>query len=306
MMSTVRANVAQFTLLAVLLAAAVGIAAERDRRYPRPAIDDRLLYVRSTQGIEKMALSYDALLADVYWVRALQHFGTDRLAAADIKRFDLLYPLLDVTTSLDPDFTVAFRFGAIFLAEPYPGGAGRSDLAVKLLEKGIRQKPDKWEYYYDIGMIYYWRLHEYQKAADWFLKGHARPGAPWWLQTHAAVILAKGGSRDLSRVMFQQILSTADNDWLRENAQLRLVQLDALDQIDSLNGPVGEYARRKGIFPESWSEVVAERLLPGYPADPSGSPYVLDPLTGRVTVSDRSKLYPLPEEPGASTPPPQP
>jgi tetratricopeptide (TPR) repeat protein len=306
MKAAVRTNVAQLTLVAVLLAAAIGIAAERDRRYPRPAIDDRLLYVRSARAVEKMALSYDAVLADVYWVRALQHFGTDRLAGAGVKRFDLLYPLLDLTTSLDPDFTVAYRFGAIFLAEPYPGGAGRPDLAVQLLEKGIRQKPDKWEYYYDIGMLHYWRLHQYQQAADWFVKGHARPGAPWWLRTHAAMILAKGGSRDLSRVMWQQILSTADNEWVRENAQLRLVQLDALDQIDYLNSRVGEYTRRNGRFPESWNAVVAERLLPGYPTDPTGSPYVLDPLKGRVTVSDQSKLYPLPVEPGASTAPSQP
>ena len=261
MMSTVRANVAQFTMLAVLLAAAVGIAAERDRRYPRTLIDDRLLYVRSGSAIEKMALSYDSVLADVYWVRALQHFGSDRLAALDVKRFDLLYPLLDLTTSLDPDFKVAYRFGAIFLAEPYPGGAGRPDLAIKLLEKGIRDKPERWEYYYDIGMIHYWRLHEYQQAADWFLKAHAQPGAPWWLRSHAAVVVAKGGNRELSRTMWQQIQATADNQWLRDNAQLRLIQFDALDQIDDLNSRVAEYARRAGRAPQSWGQLVALGLL---------------------------------------------
>jgi tetratricopeptide (TPR) repeat protein len=299
-------RIAHVTLLIVLGAVAVGVAVERERRYPLEAVDDRLLYIRSGQTIEKMALSYDSVLADVYWIRALQHFGGDRLAAAEGKRFDLLYPLLDLTTSLDPDFTVAYRFGAIFLAEPHPGGAGRPDLAIKLLEKGIREKPDRWEYYYDVGMIHYWRLHQYREAADWFLRGHARPGAPWWLRSHAAVILARGGNRELSRVMWQQILSTADNQWLRENAQQRLNQLDALDHIDQLNGRVVEYTRRTGRLPQSWHQLVAEGWLPGYPTDPSGAPYALDSMTGHVTVSDQSKLFPLPVEPGASPAPLQP
>jgi hypothetical protein len=297
-----RTNVAHFTLLAALLAASVGVAAERDRRYPRAALDDRLLYVRSASVLQRMALSYDALLADVYWVRALQHFGGDRLAKASTQSFELLYPLLDLTTSLDPDFKVAYRFGAIFLAEPFPGGAGRPDLAIKLLEKGIRET-DKWEYYYDIGMIHYWRLHQYQQAADWFLRGHTRPGAPWWLRTHAAVILTKGGNRDLSRQMWREIASTADNQWLKENAQLRLVQLDALDQIDFLNARIAEYARRRRELPQSWAQLVREGLLPGYPADPTGMTYVLQPATGRATVSEQSKLFPLPVEPGAGSAP---
>ena len=34
--------------------------------------------------------------------------------------YPLLYPLLDLTTTLDPRFNIAYRFGAVFLAEPYP------------------------------------------------------------------------------------------------------------------------------------------------------------------------------------------
>ena len=59
------------------------------------------------------------------------------LAAVETPEYDLLYPLLDLTTTLDPLFNIAYRFGAIFLAEAYPAGAGRPDLAVALLEKGI-------------------------------------------------------------------------------------------------------------------------------------------------------------------------
>src|SRR5439155_7737384 len=78
------------------------------------------------------------------------------LAVPTSSDYSLLYPVLDITTSLDPRFTIAYRFGAVFLAEAYPRGPGRPDLAVALLEKGIREQPDKWEYMEDIGFVHYW------------------------------------------------------------------------------------------------------------------------------------------------------
>lgn len=45
-----------------------------------------------------------------------------------------------------PGVDTAYRFCAIFLAEPYPDGAGRPDLAVKLLKKGVRARPERWQY----------------------------------------------------------------------------------------------------------------------------------------------------------------
>jgi hypothetical protein len=33
------------------------------------------------------------------------------------------------------------------------------------------------------------------------------------------------------------------------------------------------------------------------PVDPTGTPYEIDPATGRVRVSEASPLYPMPEEP---------
>ena len=290
-------NVASAVALIVLIGSAVLLQIARDARFPPAPIDDRLLYITSGEVAKKLALSYDAVLADLYWIRAIQHYGGER-GSDRPKRYDLLYPLLDLTTSLDPRFTVAYRFGAIFLMEPYPGGAGRPDLAIKLLEKGIQQTPERWEYYLDIGFVYYWRLSDHKKAAEWFERGGDLPGGPWWLRTYAAVMLAKGGDRQSSRFLWRNIYESAtDNDWLKQNAQLRLLQLNALDQIDQLHAVVREYQRRSGKLPESWRELVAAGLLRGQPLDRTGTPYVLDSSTGAVTVSEKSKLFPLPVEP---------
>lgn len=285
--------------IGLLLTSAVGVVGTRDRTYPVEPAQDRLLYIRSGSLIAKVALSYDALLADVYWIRAIQQYGYDRLHPEARQRHASLYPLLDLTTSLDPRFTLAYRFGAIFLSEPEPGGAGRPDQAIALLEKGVSASPDKWEYYHDVGFVYYWHLHNYQKAAEWFSRGADRPGAPWWLKTYSAVMLTKGGNREASRFMWHNILQSAPNDWMKQNAANRLLQLDAMDQIDSLSRVVSEFSRRTGRPPLGWNELVQTRLLRGVPVDPSGTPYEMD-AAGDVMVSGSSVLYPLPTEPLAS------
>jgi tetratricopeptide (TPR) repeat protein len=297
-------SVAFASTLALLISGIVVLQVVRDGRFPVSPVDDRLLYVTSGNLARKLSLSYDALMADIYWIRAIQHYGGE-LGQETERRYDLLYPLLDLTTSLDPRFSVAYRFGATFLMEPYPIGASRPDLAIKLLEKGIKESPGQWEYYLDIGFIYYWRLNDYKKAAEWFQRGGELPNGPWWLRTQAAVTLAKGGDRQASRFLWTNIYAGADNDWMKQNAERRLVQLDALDQVDGLAVAIREYQRRRGELPRTWSDLIGLGLLRREPVDPSGTPYVLNTETGQPNVSNRSKLWPLPVEPPViSTPGP--
>ena len=127
-----------------LMWASAGILAARDARALVSTSSERWLYVRSPRVVRLLAMNFAPVVADSYWLRTIQHFGGDRLSHRREGAFTLLYPLLDLTTSLDPRFSVAFRFGAIFLSEPPPGGPGRSDEAIRLLEKGLRASPGKW------------------------------------------------------------------------------------------------------------------------------------------------------------------
>ena len=159
------------------LGGAISLQMLRDQWYPRQAQDpERILYVRSGPALKRIVLGFDALAADVYWIRALQHYGGDRLSGpAAGTKYKLLYPLLDLTTTLDPYFNIAYRFGAIFLSEGYPGGPGRPDQSVALLRKALVAMPQKWQYYYDIGFVYYWRLKDVQTAATWFRRAAVQP-----------------------------------------------------------------------------------------------------------------------------------
>ena len=204
--------------------------------------------------------------------------------------------------TLDPRFNAAYRFGAIFLTETYPNGPGRPDLAIALLQKGIEEIPDKWEYYMDVGFIYYWWLRDYDTAAAWFERAADLPGASWWLRSLAVNTLAAGGSRRASRMLWQQMYDTADNDWIRTESARRLTQLRALDEIDQLIGVAQRFVEQSGHPPRSWEELSDVGLLLRLPVDPTGQPYAIDYASGTINVSSNSELYRLP---GEMLPPPR-
>lgn len=279
----------------VLWAAALALQAARDQRYPALDVESDLLYLRAGPAVPRLALGFDALLADVYWIRAIQHYGDTRLSTKPDKQYRLLYPLLDLVTTLDPRFTVAYRFGAIFLAEPYPDGPGRADLAIGLLERGLRADPARWQYAQDAGFVYYWWAQDYKAAAAWFDRAARIEGAPWWLRSMAASTLAQGGDRRSSRQLWRQLYETAEHEWVKNNAQLKLMQLDALDGMDALAGLVRRYTTDTGRFPDSWAALGALGWLRGVPTDPSGTAFVLDrSQPGGVAVAPSSPLYPIP------------
>lgn len=264
----------------------------RDRITPPDEAPPPLLWLQSPEMARRLTLSFDDLAADVYWMRAVIHYGGERRSSAP-QRFALLYPLLDLTTSLDPNFDVAARLGAVFLSEGYPGGPGRPDQAIALLEKGQRHDPERWQYAHDIGFVHYWWRKDYQAAAVAFERASRMPGAPNWLKPLVATTLLSGGDRESARTLWRELYESADVDWLRRAAEYRLAQLRALDDIDALTERVAEAAAKRGRTPMAWNDVVAVGGLRGVPTDPTGVPYALG-RDGRVSLGAGSSLAPLP------------
>jgi hypothetical protein len=281
--------------IAALMSVAIALQVWRDRGWQAYDPASPVLWLRAGPSTARSLLGYETLVADLYWIRAVVYFGKQGQSKDQAKTYDLLYPFLDLVTTLDPRFTVAYRFGAIFLSEPPPNGPGRPDLAIKILERGVERSPERWEYLHDIGFVNYWHYRDFEAGAKWLERASAIPGSPLWLKATAASMHSAGGDRNSARALWRELGESADNDVMKANAALRLAQFDAMDALDQLDAIVFDFRTRVGRAPQSWRELVAARLLRGLPLDPSGTPFELDPATGAVTVSDRSPLYPMPQ-----------
>jgi len=282
---------------AVVVAAGIGLAAAalhaRDARDPLVSPGTRLLYLRSGATARRLFLSFDAIAADVYWMRTIQHYGRDIRATRTTGRFELLQPLLDLTTTLDSRFNVAYRFGAIFLAEPEPKGPGRPDQAIALLQKGLASNPTRWQYAHDVGFVHYWYTGNYREAAQWFERAAAMPKAPEWIGPLAALTLAQGGDRQSGRRLLDELRSS-DQGYVRAAAERGLAELQALDAIDALQGLEDRYHADRGRDPSGWGELIRARVLPGLPGDSTRTAFVYDPASHTVSLSPDSSLWPLP------------
>ncbi len=237
--------------------------------------DDVLL--RSAKLVKAMSLEYAPLLADIYWTRAVQYYGNKHVRGQ--ANLELLWPLLDITTTLDSNLLISYRFGAMFLSQAAPSGAGRPDLAVQLIQRGIRENPDYWRLYEDLGFVYYFDLKDYQRAADAFLEGSKRPNAQLWMKVMAARVAGEGESYETSMFLWKDIYDSTADPSIKENAQMHLRLLKVKEDCKQLDALADEYAGRYGRRPARMSELVQAELVQagligGIPGDPLGFAYV--------------------------------
>jgi tetratricopeptide (TPR) repeat protein len=272
----------------------------------RATMSEEALYFSSGKAIKKMSLGLEALAANIYWIRTVQYFGGKLVesgkplssAATAELRMELLAPLLNIVVTLDPQHIPAYRFGAMFLPE--------RDLpaAIDLVERGIRENPNEWRLYQDLGYIY-WQAGKssggeeadnYEKSAYWFEKGGEVPGAPWWMHDLAGLMRIKGGSREVARAVYSAYL-TSDDQNVRNQAIDRLKQVRSLDELDAINALLSRYKEQTGECPADL-RVLASRLRAmnltidgdSMPIDPDGFAYSYDSGKCKAELSLESTI----------------
>ncbi|HVZ17915.1 MAG TPA: hypothetical protein VG897_12405 [Terriglobales bacterium] len=276
-------------LCAVMLALFTGsvfLSRALDRQWPESHLED-VLYIPSAKALKRMSLGYNGLLADIYWTRAVQYFGWRHKHRATDYR--LLYPLLDITTELDPHLIVAYRFGATFLAQEPPDGAGQPDKAAELIKRGIEANPDDWHLYYDLGFLEAVERNDYAAAEEAFKKGSELPHAHPFLRVLAANMAQHGGDLATARLMWETTYASTDDPALKMNAEMHLKALEVDETVPKLEEVVRQYKKKTGTLPASFLTLVQAGWLSRIPIDPLGHPYKLLP-DGRVEVQDPEAL----------------
>jgi tetratricopeptide (TPR) repeat protein len=245
----------------------------------------------SGSRLKGFAFGTEGLIADWYWMRALQYIGDKMLKQPDgvIDLEDLsamnprlLYPLLNNATDLDPHFIAAYSYGAIVLP------AIDKQKAIDLTRKGIENNPDSWRLYQHLAYIY-WKLKRYDEAAQTYERGSQIEGAPPFMRLMAASMKTQGGSRETARTIYREMLAASDDEQVRITAQRRLMELDSLDEREIIDRALSEFKQRNGRCANAFAEVLpalADAPLPGGHdlrinaakdlVDPSGAPYLLD------------------------------
>lgn len=291
---------------------------------------EETLYLSSGETVRRLSVGFDGVVADLYWIRAVQYFGLKFGGGLEgkvtfkglptKKDLPILYPMLDVLTTIDPDYLAAYRSGSLFIAE-YD-----FDSASALLKKGIanaKDRPTKFKLLADLGAIY-WRAQQYEKCAVIYEEASKTALAPRdraWTGLMVGAAKTRGGDRKTSYLLFTQMLEDAEDEAARKAAQWRLDQLQSLDDRDYLLRLVHEYQKRTGRLPQSLAQLfplIQENLKDAKdtlgrplwlvtqmekrfdanrnPLDPYGTPYKYFPGKDCVGLSPESNIAREPNE----------
>jgi tetratricopeptide (TPR) repeat protein len=245
-----------------------------------------------------MSLGFYGLVADWYWMRSLQYVGRkiinrpqnvqlDNLGQLNLK---LLAPLLDATTTLDPEFMEPYEYAAVVLPDV--------DLreAIRITRKGIAANPSAWRLYQHLGYIY-WEQHEFEAASETYGQGAKLPGAPVWMLGLHARLAAEGGSLATAREIYERMYEGAGDPSVKEMARLRLLQVESFAERSIIRRALADYATRTKHCASSWKDVSASLRAAGLrldgsgiPLDPAATPYQLVQGGCDVDLDSRSQV----------------
>jgi hypothetical protein len=287
-MHRARTTVVALLILAVGLGGSIVSATSLAGMHDQIALQE-VLYLPSAKTVKAISLGYSGLMADVYWTRVVQYYGRHHMA--DSQTYKLLPPLLEITTTLDPHLDIAYEFGAFFLSQKPPQGAGSPDEGIALVKKGIASNPTHWRLYYDLGFIYWMEKKDYKSAAETFAAGAKLPNAMPWMWTLAGSMAQGADDLEMARTLWIDVLNGTKDPLIRSNATQRLACIDSDEAVIQIQKRVDVFKQRVGRTPSSLAELVNVGLLRGVPTDPAGGAYEID-NNGDVLVpeKDRKKL----------------
>jgi hypothetical protein len=186
------------------------------------------------------SLGFDAVLADYYWLQAVQAVGGQTQPDAEMGSH--LGKLIDLVTTLNPRVDHPYRFAAIWLTE----SEEVVRTANRLLRRSFPYHPEEWRNRFYLGFNYFYYLLDNEQAAAALEEASALPGSPPYLPRLVARLNSATTDIDVAEVFLLQMVEDARDRQTRAGYQAALDEIEVekkarfLDQarraFEKLNG----------------------------------------------------------------------
>lgn len=207
---------------------------------PRTRADQGAAYVPTPATAKVVALGFDAVMADFYWLQAVQKAGGDEYVDESVGRY--LGKLIDVVTTLDPWVDHPYRFAAIWMVE----GEANVRKAIELLERSIEYHPDEWRNWFYIGFNHFYFLGENEVAADALEQASRLPGSPTYLPRLVARLRSESADIDVSEVFLSQLIESTDDEAKKAAYQSALDEIEVEHKARFLDRARAAYVKLAG------------------------------------------------------------
>jgi hypothetical protein len=257
---------------------------------PTPsAVASGRLRVPGPERARALALGFEPVIADYYWIQALQLSG-DFERPAD--RNETVAALMDLVTGLDPWVDYPYRFAALWLTD----SPEEVHHANHLLEKGIAYHPLDWRNRFYLGYNLFFYLEDNAHAADALESAMRFPDAPSYLGSFVSRLRASSDSLDTAVLFLERMIAQTEDEYARAEYVAVLDEVETERHARDLDRARDEFRRRNGRDVRTPSELWSGplRLLSGEPpAHPQikGQHWKLDPASGEIVSSYYGRRY---------------
>lgn len=230
-------------------------------------------FIPAASDVRLASSGFDNMIADLYWLSAIQYVGENAIAA-DYKKY--LYEMLTLVTDLHPHFTTPYEVGLLLLPEMNARYETISDeqqkanieKGIMLGERGMQRTCDAekirkilaepelsqvWQnpayknpcansmipYY--LAYVEYFDRHDPTKSSDYYRISAAGEDAPTGARIMSAIMRGKSGNREKSILMFLSIAESLAGEKAKACGEaadrLRSVLLTPFSQDDKQEIP---------------------------------------------------------------------
>jgi len=259
----------RIVMIILLVAIVVNLAYRIDIKDRRNKLIGELAYFPSGLALRALSLGFYAPLADLVWLRFIQYYGEHRMT--DLQ-FRYMYQILDILTTLDPNFLYAYTLGGLMLTHD----ANQPEQALRIMKKGIIANPDDWRQPFMYAFINYVFLRQYRIAEAYFRISAQKPGVSDQPRRWAAFMrYKKMHDLETGLAMWSDLYKTTNNPEEKEISAMYIRDITMEIHLKTLNAKVAEFKTKFGRPPFQLRELVATGFIDAIPEEPHGERYVL-------------------------------
>lgn len=268
--------------LALMLAGlgTVAFLSEPPREPPRGPYQAPLL--PRIELLRVLGAGNQSLVADYYWLQAIQATGKAGSTYEPTRYLDLFY-YADLVTDLDPKFHKVYTFSG----NTIPTNLGRETWvntaeARKILEKGVKNFPEDstLRLYLAYNLSYF--FNEHAAATEHLRIAATLPNVNPFVPEMATRMLAYNRRFDAALEMVKSFRDNETDPELRQRFEERIQEIEREKVLIRVDDAIAAFKKREGRLPKDLTELTSHGDLP--------LPPPVDPIDGGIIfISEEGK-----------------
>lgn len=138
---------------------------------------------------------------------------------------EYVYPMLDRVTTVDPRFVFPYLFGGLYVLMD----TGDGEAAYRLLEKGRRQNPERWEFPFYLGWLEWMFRGDLEKTSSCLMEALEKPDCPGFVGELLTGLSRNLGQEETTLLYLNGLLESTENPEIRGRIETVLEALSPDD-----------------------------------------------------------------------------